>query len=34
MLRFEAVAVSALDRNTFPPLLGAIEELIFEKQGK
>jgi len=34
LLRFEAVAVSALDRNTFPPLLGAIEELIFEKQGK
>jgi GTP-binding protein HflX len=30
-LRFDAVTVSALDRKTLSPLLGAIEEHIFEK---
>jgi GTP-binding protein HflX len=32
LLRFDAVAISALDRSSFPPLLGAIEEYIFNEK--
>jgi GTP-binding protein HflX len=34
MFRYEAVMISALDRKTFPPLLRAVEEHIFETNGK